>query len=154
MVTRIGLLLMLIAVFLTACGGGDDLPAVNAPSSTGAATGNPEATSTPSGPRAVVEPDSGPPGTEITVRGSGWEPGVLIDLTGELAPGATAAPYETVLTGQDGSFTASFRLESTPDGTALDTGRYNLIARTPGSEVTIPFLVQTRRPVGSSAPGG
>jgi hypothetical protein len=152
MVTRIALLLGLIALFITACGGGgNDTPA---PSATQAPASNNAATRTPAGPQAVVEPKSGPPGTEVTVRGTGWEPGVLIDLTGELAPGATADPYETVLTGQDGSFSASFRLEKTPDGTALTTGRYNLIARTTSSQVTIPFLVETRRPVGASGPQG
>ena len=151
MVTRIALLLTLAGLFLTACGGSDDDPGpsvTRAPSNTGTAT------TTPEGPQAVVEPRSGPPGTQITVRGSGWEPGVLIDLTGELAPGATADPYETVLTGQDGSFSASFRLETTPDGIVLTTGRYNLIARTTSSQVTIPFLVETRRPVGASGPQG
>ena len=150
MVTRIALLLSVVALFIAACGG-DDAPAgsdTTAPS-IGAA-----ATSTPTGPRVIVEPNSGPPGTEVTVRGSGWEPGVLIDLTGELAPGTTADPYETVLSGADGSFIARFRLEATPDGDALSTGRYNLIAHSSSIEVTIPFLVETRRPVGSSGPSG
>ena len=150
MVTRIALLLSFVALFITACGGD------NGPTGTG--TGGPSigpaATSTPSGPRAVAEPSAGPPGIQVTVRGSGWEPGVLIDVTGELSPGATADPYETVLSGQDGSFSASFRLETTPDGTALTTGRYNLIARSPANEITIPFLVETRRPVGGSGPTG
>jgi hypothetical protein len=151
MVTRIAFLLSLaLAAFLTAgCGDGnqDVSPTTAAPISA-------SATSTPAGPQAIVEPRSGPPGTEITVRGSGWDPGVLIDLTAELTPGTAAEPYETVLSGQDGSFTARFRLEATPDGTALETGRYNLIARSTGGQVTIPFLVETRRPVGSSGPSG
>ena len=129
MVTRIVFLLGLIAVFATACGsGGDDAPAATA---TRAPTiGASASTSTPSGPNAAVEPRSGPPGIVVTVRGSGWEPGVLIDLTGELAPGATA------------------------DGAQLSTGRYNLIARSPANQVTIPFLVETRRPIGGSGPQG
>ena len=151
MVTRIAFLLGLTALFLTACGGGDTGTAI---SPTRAPVTNGAATNTPNGPQVSVEPRSGPPGTQITVRGSGWEPGVLIDLTGELAPGATADPYETVLTGQDGSFSASFRLETTPDGIVLTTGRYNLIARTTSNQVTIPFLVETRRPVGASGPNG
>ena len=153
MVTRIVFLLGIIAVFSTACGsGGDDAPAATA---TRAPTiGASASASTPSGPNAAVEPRSGPPGIEVTVRGSGWEPGVLIDLTGELAPGATADPYETVVSGQDGSFSASFRLEAAPDGAQLSTGRYNLIARSPANQVTIPFLVETRRPIGGSGPQG
>jgi hypothetical protein len=152
MVTRIALLLGVVTLFLVACGGGDsDLPASTA---TRAPANVTTSTSTSDGPQAVVEPKSGPPGTQVTVRGSGWEPGVLIDLTGDLAPGATADPYDTVLTSQDGSFSISFRLEETPDGAALTTGRYNLIARTTGSQVTIPFLVETRRPVGASGPNG
>ena len=151
MVTRIAFLLTFVVLFATACGGGGDT-SDRSPSEPTQTTA--PATSTPTGPRAVVQPDSGPPGTEVTVRGSGWEPGVLIDLTGELAPGSDIEPYESVLSGQDGSFTARFRLETTPDGTALETGRFNLIARSPANEVTIPFLVETRRPVGASGPQG
>lgn len=151
MVIRLGILMGLLALFVAACsGGGDkDEPANAIP------TSRPQQTApTPTGPQAVVEPDSGPPGTEVTVRGSGWEPGVLIDVTGELSPGASAAPYETVVSNADGTFSASFRLEKTPDGTDLSTGRYNLIARTAGTQVTIPFQVETRRPVGASGPQG
>ena len=147
MVARIVFLFAALGLLATACGGdGNDpvspAPTINSP------------TSTPSGPRAILEPRSGPPGTEITVRGSGWEPGALIDLTGDLAPGTTAEPYETVVSGQDGSFTARFRLEATPAGETLETGRYNLIARSTDTQVTIPFLVETRRPVGASGPQG
>lgn len=102
----------------------------------------------------MVEPKAGPPGIQVTVRGTGWEPGVLIDVTGELAAGITADPYETVVSGQDGSFSARFRLEAAPDGATLNTGRYNLIARSASTQVTIPFLVETRRPIGASGPNG
>jgi hypothetical protein len=154
MVTRIALLLGLLALSLAGCSGGDD-DASSPGSIPSSSTVAPRpATDTPSGPRAVVEPDSGPPGTEVTVRGSGWEPGVLIDVTGELPAGSSAAPYETVVSNADGSFTASFRLENTPDGSALSTGRYNLIARSPASEISIPFIVETRRPIGGSGPQG
>ena len=151
MVARFGILTCLLALFLAACSGDEKPPANAIPTSPPAALA-PD--TTPSGPRAVVEPDSGPPGTEITVRGSGWEPGAMIDLTGELSPGATAGPYETVISNADGTFTARFRLERAPDGTDLSTGRYNLIARSTGTQVTIPFLVETRRPVGNSGPSG
>jgi hypothetical protein len=150
-VTRIVVFLTLVSLFLTACGG-DSESSSSSPTRSPSTAAAP--TSTPSGPRAVVEPSAGPPGIEITVRGSGWEPGVPIDVTGELEPGASADPYETVVTGADGSFTARFRLETTPDGAMLDTGRYNLIARSAAGQVTIPFLVETRRPIGSSGPSG
>jgi hypothetical protein len=154
MVTRIAFLLALLALFLAGCSGGDDggSSAGSIPSSSTVAPR--PTTDAPAGPRAVVEPHSGPPGIEITVRGSGWEPGVLIDVTGELPAGSTAAPYETVVSNAEGSFTASFRLENAPDGSALSTGRYNLIARSPANEVSIPFLVETRRPIGGSGPQG
>ena len=151
MVSRIAFLVGFIALLITACGGSANTPAATiASDSTGAGV----PTDTPAGPRAVVEPSSGPPGTEITVRGSGWEPGALIDVTGELAPGSSAAPYETVVSNADGTFSASFRLERTPDGVDLSTGRYNLIARSVSTQVSIPFLVETRRPVGSTGPTG
>jgi hypothetical protein len=150
MVSRIALLVA-VAFLLLACG--DSGNSSGTPAATRAST-SAQPTNTPPGPRASVEPSSGPPGTEVTVRGSGWEPGVLIDVTGELSPGASAAPYETVVSNADGTFSTSFRLERTPDGADLTTGRYNLIARSTGAQVTIPFLVETRRPVGSSGPSG
>ena len=153
MVTRTAFLLGLVGIVMLLAGacGGSDKP-------TASATRAPEiiaaATSTPAGPHAIVEPNAGPPGTEVTVRGSGWEPGSLIDVTGALAPGATADPYKTVVSAADGSFSASFRLEAMPDGTALSTGRYDLIARSPTAEVSVPFLVETKRPVTGTGPNG
>jgi hypothetical protein len=153
MVTRYALLVSLVALFVVACGGDDNSNAQGTsgplPPARTAAPAN-----TPSGPRAIVEPHSGPPGTQVTVRGSGWAPGELVDVTGELSPGASAAPYETVVSDADGTFTASFRLERTPDGVDLMTGRYDLIARSVTTQVTIPFQVESRRPVGNSGPSG
>ena len=151
MVVRLAILLGFLMVLIAACSSGDDTPSDTVPTNTRAERAS---TSTPVGPRVVVEPSSGPPGTEVTVRGSGWEPGVLIDVTGELPAGSSAAPYETVVSKADGSFTASFRLERTPDGSALSTGRYTLIARSPNGQIAVPFLVETRRPVGSTGPSG
>ncbi len=151
MVTRILLLLgAILAVFAVSCGGGSDAPATatKAPSISAAPT------NTPTGPQAAIDPKAGPPGTEVTVTGSGWAPGVSIDLTGDLKPGATGKAYETVTAGLDGSFSARFRLETTAGGETLATGRYNLIARSSDTEVTIPFLVETRRPVGGTGPTG
>jgi hypothetical protein len=140
---------MLVTLLLVACGNEGSL---SRPTATpGALT---TATTAPSGPQAVVEPRSGPPGTEITVTGTGWEPGVLVDITGRLDPGVTADPYETVLTDAQGAFSVRFRLESTPDGIDLHTGRYDLIARSAASQVQVPFLVEVRRPISGPAPGG
>ena len=152
MVIRTAFLLTVLALFVMACGGGSDDSPAGTPTRTPSSTASPA--NTPSGPRADVSPNSGPPGVEVTITGSGWEPGVLIDLTGQLAPGTSADPYDTVMTAADGSFTARFRLETAPDGSALDTGRYNLIARSPANQVTIPFLVETRRPISGSGPAG
>jgi hypothetical protein len=151
MVTRILLLLgAVVALLAVACGGGKD--------SSPTATRAPSITTTPvsasSGPQALVSPKEGPPGTEITVSGSGWAPGVSIDLTGDLTPGLAGDPYKTVTAAADGSFSTSFRLEKTAGGETLATGRYNLIARSEDAEVTIPFLVETRRPVGGTGPTG
>ncbi len=153
MVTRIILLLgVFAALFAVACGGNDtpstDSTATRAPSISAAATNTPE------GAYVIVEPKAGPPGTEVTVTGSGWEPGALIDVTGALEPGATGDPYKTVTSAADGSFTARFRLEATPDGTTLSTGRYDLIARSASTQVTIPFIVETRHPITGSGPTG
>jgi hypothetical protein len=152
MVTRFALFLVFLSLLLAACSSGSDTADVTVSPNQEEATRAPA--NPPAGPRAIIEPNSGPPGTEVTVRGSGWEPGVLIDVTGDLPAGSSAAPYETVVSNADGSFTASFRLENTPDGSALSTGRYNLIARSTGGQVAIPFLVETRRPVGNSGPSG
>lgn len=153
MVSRTALLIAFVALFVVACGGND---ADDTPSATATRSPAPRATeaATPAGARITVEPDSGPPGTEVTVRGTGWEPGVLIDVTGELPRGTTADPFESVVSNADGTFTARFRLETAPDGSALSTGRYTLIARSPSNQATVPFLVETRRPVGSSGPSG
>jgi len=154
MVRRITLLLFAGVVALAlACGGNE------APASSGSGQGTqPRATSVPtrpaSGPTALVEPRSGPPGSEITVTGSGWPSGILVDLTGTVPAGVQAPPYATVVTDGAGAFVAHFRLEKTPDGNELQVGRFDLIARSVGASVAIPFLVETRRPIRNPGPGG
>jgi hypothetical protein len=153
MVTRILLLLgALTAVLAVACGGGDNSSSASTATQLPALSAAP--TSTPQGAYAIVEPREGPPGTEITVTGHNWEPGVLVDITGALDPGVTGNPYKTVTSSSDGSFTAQFRLESKADGTDLSTGRYDLIASSASTKVTIPFLVETRHPITGSGPTG
>ena len=138
-----------VAVFLVACSGDDA-------SSTTVQQAEPAArpTRASSGPTASVEPRSGPPGSEITVSGASWPPGVLIDVTGLLPAGIRADPFATTTTDQSGSFRVSFRLEKTPDGNDLEVGRYDLIVRSRGNEVDVPFLVETRRPIQNNGPGG
>jgi hypothetical protein len=154
MVGRILLLLSATLVSLAvACSGGDKAPSSSSNQGTQA-----RPTSAPtraaSGPTAAVAPRSGPPGSEITVTGSGWPAGVLVDLTGTVPAGVKAPPYATVVTDGSGGFTAHFRLETTADGGELKVGRYDLIARTSTTQVDIPFLVETRRPIRNPGPGG
>jgi len=137
-----------LAALLIACGDSE-------PSTASQATQPAEVpTRASSGPTASVEPRSGPPGSEITVSGVGWPPGVLIDVTGALPAGVRANPFATTTTDQSGSFSVSFRLEMTPDGDDLEVGRYNLVVRSASNQVDVPFLVETRRPLQNNGPGG
>ena len=155
MVIRIALLFAAGLVTLAvACGGDEKAPSS---SSSGEST-PPRPTTAPtrptSGPTAVVDPRSGPPGSELTVTGSGWPSGILVDLTGSVAAGVKAPPYATVLTDGSGGFVAHFRLETAPDGAELKVGRFDLVARSASAQVDIPFLVETRRPIRNPGPGG
>jgi len=148
-VRRIALLAFAtFAVFLIACGGEDE-PRT--------ASQQPEPSARPtrvtSGPTAIVEPRSGPPGDFVTVSGAAWPPGVLIDVTGILPAGTKADPYATTTTDQSGAFSVRFRLEKTPDGEDLQVGRFDLIVRSASAEVDIPFVVETRRPIQNNGPG-
>jgi hypothetical protein len=152
MVARTLLLLSAVVVLLAmACGGGDS-PAASNQSTEARPTGVP--TRAASGPTAAVDPRSGPPGSEVTITGSGWPAGILIDVTGAVPAGVKAPPFATVVTDGSGGFTAHFRLETTADGAELKVGRYDLIARSSSAQVDIPFLVETRRPIRNPGPGG
>ena len=155
MVGRVSLLFLagLLAVAV-ACGGDDTAPSSNSSSQGTQARPTSAPTRPSSGPTAAVDPKSGPPGSEITVTGSGWPAGVLVDLTGTVPSGVKAPPYATVVTDGSGRFTAHFRLEATADGAELKVGRYDLIARSSSMQVDIPFLVETRRPIRNPGPGG
>lgn len=137
-------LVAVLATLAVACGGGSD--GATAPS----AVRTPTARAT-SGPSISVSPKSAPPGSEITMSGSGWAAGTEVSLT---AGEAGAKPYATVITDQQGAFRKSFFLEKMPDGTALETGRLDLIATAGGQQVEIPFIVEVRRPVPGPGPGG
>jgi hypothetical protein len=106
------------------------------------------------GPNASIEPRSGPPGTQVTVNGSGWPAGVTVDLTDSSSPGVSSAPFASVTTDSTGSFTAGFRLERAADGSELRVGRFDVVARSASTSVTVPFQVETRRPVTGPGPGG
>jgi hypothetical protein len=155
MVGRILLLLSAtLASLAIACSGDDKAPSSGSPNPGSEVRPTSAPTRPASGPTAAVDPRSGPPGSEITVTGSGWPAGVLVDLTGSVPAGVKAPPYATVVTDGSGGFTAHFRLETAADGAELKVGRYDLIARTSTAQVDIPFLVETRRPIRNPGPGG
>ena len=138
---------LLVTLFL-ACGGGEE--ASSGVNRTPART----ATPTPTGAWASVEPRSGPPGTRVTVAGSGWQPGAAIVLMAITPPGQAGNPYATATAAADGSFASSFLLEKLPAGGELSVGRLDLVARSEETEVRLPFLVEVRRPVRQPGVGG
>ena len=153
MVRRIGFLLtVVLAMVAVACGGGGNK---------GTTATNP--TSRPSssvtqrpgaGPAAVVEPKEGPPGTRVTITGTGWKANESIDILGAVPRGETPPNYGSVRADGSGGFTYSFRLETGAGGAALAPGRFDIIVKSAANEVDVPFLVESRRPVGGGGPGG
>lgn len=137
--------LVVLASSLFACGGDDN--------SNSGSTSQPTAVATrvSTGPAATLNPKSGPPGIQVTATGTGWPAGVEVAITGGAAG---SKPYTTAFTDRNGGFRASFFLEKKPDGSALETGRYDLIASAGTTNLTIPFLVEVRRPVTGPGPGG
>ena len=106
-----------------------------------------------SGPQATIDPRSAPAGTEVAILGTGWPALSPVLITSAENP-TNAAPYAQLTADKDGSFVARFRLEKAPDGTTLKVGRFNLIARGASISVTIPFQVETARPVRNPGDGG
>jgi hypothetical protein len=144
------LLLGLALLLVVACSSGSG-------GSSGQATQLPRDNAAPTrvaGPNASIEPRSGPPGTQVTVNGTGWPPGVTVDLTDSSSPGVSSAPFASATTDSTGSFTAGFRLERAADGSELRVGRFDLVARSASTSVSVPFQVETRRPVTGPGPGG
>jgi hypothetical protein len=143
-------LLGLVLLLLVACSSGSE-------GTSGQATQSPRDNAAPTrvaGPSASIEPRSGPPGTQVTVNGTGWAPGVTVDLTDSSSPGVSSSPFANATTDSNGSFTASFRLERAADGSELRVGRFDVVARSASTSVTVPFQVETRRPVTGPGPGG
>jgi hypothetical protein len=150
-VNKIAVLLLagLLAAAAIACGGRD--------SSSKAPTPRPTATArATTGPAASIDPRNGPPGTLVTVSGTGWAPNAQVTLTGADVDTTTqnVKPYATVTSKADGSWVTSFRLEKSATGEDLLVGRYDLVAKSGSTSVNIMFLVETKRPVGGPVGGG
>lgn len=132
--------LCLGAVMIACSGGSNTAPTAG---NTATATARPQ----PNAPQAAVEPRSVPPGAFVTVSGTDWPAGQSVAITGDVAPGQTSAIYANAAVADDGSFQARFRLEKTAGGEALKVGRYDLIARSAGTEVIVPVQVESPRPL-------
>lgn len=143
--TLVAAMAVLMVSLAAACGGGGK----NSSAST-----RPAATATRSasaGPSTTLNPKSGPPGIDVTATGQGWPAGIEVTITGG-TPGSK--PYTTAITDRSGSFTARFFLEKKPDGSALETGRFDIIASAGETVVTVPYVVEVRRPTGGPGSGG
>jgi ABC-type glycerol-3-phosphate transport system substrate-binding protein len=138
-----GAAVLLLSV-AAACGGDSSSSATTASTST-------TTTRTAEGPTTTLNPKFGPPGIDVTASGTGWPAGVEVAITGG-APGAK--PYATAITDRSGAFSAKFFLEKKPDGSALETGRFDIIASSGSTVVTVPYVVQVPRPTGGPGPGG
>ena len=154
MVNRRFLWLTLAALFgalvLACSSGGGDKGATSQPTASRPST---QSTAARSGPRAVIDPRSGPPGTQVTVTGTGWPAGAPVMVTAAQNP-TNAAPYAQLTANNDGIFTAKFRIEKAPDGTDLKIGRFDLVARSTAAQVIVPFQVEVPRPVRNPGDGG
>ena len=124
-----------------ACGGGGDKAV------TVASTRPPAAANASTGPSAELDKDHGPPGTDLRLTGKGWP--ALAQVTVSNA----ANVFATVTTTSAGSFCAHFRLDKTPGGSDLKTGRMDLVVSVAKESVSLPFQVESIRPVAGRAPG-
>jgi hypothetical protein len=144
---RLLALAAVVSLLVLACGGSKD----------GGPTAVPPAIPTaaqraPGGPSIDITPKSGPPGTDVTVRGTGWAPRSQVSVT---ALSATAGrPYATATAGEDGSFNLHFVLEKAPDGSDLRVGRLDLVAVSGSAQATESFQVEVRRPLSQPGSGG
>jgi hypothetical protein len=137
--------LALVAYLASACGGNG-----------GPAEPKPTVTNTPLAEifRAKITPESGPPGTEVTITGTGWGPeGLPVSIT-TISAEPNSKPYVETQTASDGSFTAKFRLEKTPGGAELKQGRLELVIAGFKGNTTLSFTVEPPRPVQPSTPRG
>jgi hypothetical protein len=144
MVKKLFLILALAAVayFASACGGEGNNNAAPKPT----------VTNTPLAQvfRATITAETGPPGTEVTITGIGWGPLLPVSITTVDAE-ANSKPYVEMMSKEDGTFSAKFRIEKTPGGAELKQGRLNLIVAGFKGNTTLGFTVEPPRPV---RPGG
>lgn len=103
--------------------------------------------------RARIAPESGPPGTEVTITGAGWGPGLPVSIT-TINAETNSKPYVETNSAPDGTFTAKFRLEKTPGGAELKQGRLDLVIAGFKGNTTISFNVEPPRPVSQGTPRG
>jgi len=75
----------------------------------------------PGGPDISLEPRSGNPGALVTVTGSGFPPGIELNVRlGPPSIGATPQSYATALADEQGRFTLTFEMpERWPDETPI-----------------------------------
>ena len=139
-------------IALVACGGSKSTKSTSTSSSSSSASA-PAAQPTKTGPQASVDPKSVPPGNQIVVSGSGWPALSQVSIEAEDNPN-NGKPYAQVTTDSSGAFTTHFRMEFTPDGTPLKTGRFWLLAKGANTTVEIPFQIDTARPVKNPGDGG
>ena len=146
MVKKLSIFLIfgLVALLAAACGGEGS---TNEPEPTVTNTPLPEVF------RARITPESGPPGTEVTISGVGWGPGLPVTITTSDAE-PNSRPYAEVRSEVDGSFKATFRLEKTPGGADLKQGRLSLIVAGFKGNTTLNFTVEPSRPVQQATPRG
>ena len=151
MVRRITFLTSVIVTLLLLGCGGSSGPAATA---TLRPTAVRPATPTPTGPQASIDPKAGPPGTEVTVSGSGWPANATVNLQERISTVQYSTPFKTVTTDAQGGFSVQFRLEKAPEGgTTLPVGLLDLVAKLDTTIVEIPYEVQTRRPISGNVPG-
>ncbi|HEX5370812.1 MAG TPA: hypothetical protein VFY10_15500 [Dehalococcoidia bacterium] len=140
----------IVALLVLACGGS------SGPAATATLRPTPvrTATPTPTGPQATIDPKAGPPGTEVTVSGSGWPANTTVDLQERISTAEYSTPFQTLTTDTQGGFSVQFRIEKTPDGGAtLPVGLLDLVAKSDNTIVPLPYEVQTRRPISGNVPG-
>src|SRR4051794_20114551 len=145
------ILAVLSMLFLVACGGGG-----NSTSTAVRSQPTPRPTAKPStgGPTASVDPKSGPAGTQVTVKGTGFPANADVLIIGDVS-GPAGDPYAHITAGSDGSFSTSFVLSKLPSGADLKVGPYGLIARVGSTNVPMAFQVERLNAVpGGNIPGG
>ncbi len=132
---------VLLSIAAVACGGGGVKAVTVTPAARTTQSAASNGSGASSGPIATIEPHNGPPGTAVTVEGKGWPARAQVTLAD------TSNTFATVTARSDGSFCAHFRLDKTAAGADLKTGRLELVVRTEGGSLTLPFTVESPRPV-------